>query len=79
MPMDSVTDEHVEKIMKEYVETQYELAILLETPLHIMWIRELDAFDKEYDAYKAKRMTLAKPSTTSKSTSSSTSKSKAKK
>ena len=79
MPMDSVTDEHVAKIMREYAETQYELAILLETPLHIMWIRELDAFDKEYDAYKAKRMYLAKPSTTSKSSSSTTSKSKTKK
>jgi len=78
MPMDSVTEEHVTKIMKELVDTQHELSVLLETSLHTMWIRELDAFDKEYDTYKVKRMSLVKPTTTSKS-SSSASKTKSKK
>jgi DNA topoisomerase-2 len=62
MPMDSVTDEHATKIMKECVDTQHELGVLLGTSLRDMWVRELDAFDKEYDAYKVKRAALLKPS-----------------
>jgi hypothetical protein len=63
MPMDSVTDEHATKIMKEHVDTEHELAVLLGTSLRDMWIRELDAFEKEYDAYRVKRAALLKPTT----------------
>ena len=61
MPMDSVTEEHAAKIMKECVDTQHDLAVLLGTSLRDMWLRELDAFEKEYEAYKVKRAALLKP------------------
>ena len=61
MPMDSVTDEHATKIMKEHVDTQHELAVLLGTSLRDMWIKELDVFEKEYDVYRTKRAALLKP------------------
>jgi DNA topoisomerase-2 len=61
MPMDSVTDEHATKIMKEHEDTQHELAILLGTSLRDMWVRELDSFEKEYDVYRTKRAALLKP------------------
>lgn len=62
MPMDSVTEEHVAKIMKEHTDTEQELALLLATPLRDIWMKELDAFDREYDTYKVKRALLMKPS-----------------
>lgn len=64
MPMDSVTEEHVAKIMKEHTDTEQELALLLATPLRDIWMKELDAFDREYDIYKVKRAVLMKPSAT---------------
>jgi DNA topoisomerase-2 len=80
MPMDSVTEEHAAKIMKEYTDTQHELTVLLGTSLRDMWIRELDIFDKEYDAYRVKRMSLLKPSETkAKASSGGASKMKSKK
>jgi DNA topoisomerase-2 len=78
MPMDSVTDEHATKIMKEHVDTQHALAVLLGTSLHDMWLRELEAFEKEYDMYRGKRETLLKPVTKS-SVNTSASKAKSKK
>jgi DNA topoisomerase-2 len=71
MPMDSVTEEHAAKIMKECVDTQHELAVLLGTSLRDMWLRELDAFEKEYEAYKVKRAALLKPATAAGKTSKS--------
>jgi len=78
MPMDSVTDEHATKIMKEHVDTQHALAVLLGTSLHDMWLRELEAFEKEYDMYRGKREALLKPVTKS-SVNTSASKAKSKK
>lgn len=61
MAMDSVTDEHATKIMKEHVDTQHELAVLMGTSLRDIWVRELDSFEKEYDIYRMKRAALLKP------------------
>jgi DNA topoisomerase-2 len=55
MPMDSVTEEHVAKIVKEKADTERELEVLLATTLEQMWMKELDAFVGEYAGYKAKR------------------------
>jgi len=48
MPMDSVTEENVEKILQEKAETERELAVLKQTTLEEMWLKELDVFEAEY-------------------------------
>ena len=55
MPMDSVTQENVEAIMKERDETERELANLRATTLEKMWIDELNLLEREYNSYKIKR------------------------
>lgn len=55
MPMDSVTEEHVAKIMKEKEETEQALEVLVGTTLERMWQNDLDLFETEYDKYLAKR------------------------
>ena len=55
MPMDSVTQENVEQILKEKDQCEKDLAVLLATTLEKMWYSELEAFEKEYSTYKAKR------------------------
>jgi len=57
MPMDSVTQENVQNILKEKEETEKLLADLAATTLEKMWSRELDDFEKEYGNYKRKRET----------------------
>jgi len=55
MPMDSVTEEHVARILKEKSDTELELETLIATTVNQMWLKELDMFEKEYDSYKKKR------------------------
>ena len=55
MPMDSVTQENVEAIMKEKTDTEAELAVLKATTLEAMWSTELAVLDTQYDLYKQKR------------------------
>ena len=47
MPMDSVTEENVAKLMKEFEENQQHLNKLQKTTKHQMWIEDLDALVKE--------------------------------
>jgi len=47
MPMDSVTEEHVAKIVQEKVDTERELEILLATTVEQIWLRELEQFDRD--------------------------------
>ena len=63
MTMDSVTSENVDKIMKDRADTEEELRILQATTERAMWLRELLAFETDYDAYCAKRADLQSPST----------------
>jgi DNA topoisomerase-2 len=58
MPMDSVTTENVEQIVKEKADTEKELNILKSTSLEKMWHDELKSFEKEYDKYKTYREKL---------------------
>jgi DNA topoisomerase-2 len=55
MPMDSVTQENVEQIMKEKANTETELNVLKKTTLEKMWLSELDTLKLEYGKYKLKR------------------------
>jgi len=55
MPMDSVTQENVQSILKEKEETEKELNILTATTLEKMWLSELDEFEREYGLYKKRR------------------------
>jgi len=55
MPMDSVTQENVDKALKEKADTERELAALQATSLETMWLSELANLEKEYDVYKMKR------------------------
>jgi len=64
MPMDSVTQENVDKIMREREEAQSELDILRATSLTQLWLKDLDAFDAEYAKYKVYREKLQNPSAT---------------
>lgn len=47
MPMDSVTEENVGKLMKEFEENTQHLVKLQQTTKHQMWIEDLDALVKE--------------------------------
>ena len=55
MPMDSVTQENVDKIMKEKGEAEEELNVLKKTTLENMWLSELEILDNEYNTYQKKR------------------------
>ena len=55
MPMDSVTNENVEIILKEKENTEKELEALLSTTLSDMWLNELEILEKEYIKYKQLR------------------------
>jgi DNA topoisomerase II len=47
MPMDSVTEEHVAKIVQEKADTERELEALLGTTVEQIWLRELEQLDRE--------------------------------
>jgi DNA topoisomerase-2 len=48
MPMNSVTEENVAKILKEKADTENELAVLKATTLEQIWMKELDVFEAKY-------------------------------
>ena len=60
MPMDSVTQENVDKIMKEKGDAETDLDVLKKTTLEKMWLSELDTLKKEYQKYKALRESIQK-------------------
>ena len=55
MPMDSVTEENVEKLFKEHETKTTELQIIKMTTIHQMWSSELDELVKLYMEYKEGR------------------------
>jgi len=65
MPMDSVTQENVDKIMKDKSDAETELDVLQKTSLEKMWLSELDVLKKEYIKYKTLRETIQKGGTKS--------------
>jgi DNA topoisomerase-2 len=61
MPMDSVTKENVEAILKEKTDTEEALEILKSTSCETMWMRELTNFETEYTKYKMAREAIQNP------------------
>ena len=51
LPMNSVSRENVEKLLKEKNDVETNLVILQNTTIQDMWLKELDTFDKEYQLY----------------------------
>jgi len=61
MPMDSVTQENVDAIMKEKTDTEAALETLKATSCETMWMRELVNFEAEYGKYKLQREAIQNP------------------
>jgi DNA topoisomerase-2 len=68
MPMDSVTNENVDKLKKERDETMKDLEALTRTTLEQMWMRELDNLEVKYNQYKKIRENLQNAVTVKKTT-----------
>jgi len=66
MSMDSVTKENVDKILKDKADLEQELSVLQATTETTMWLRELQEFETEYDAYRVQRSAVASPAATNK-------------
>jgi DNA topoisomerase-2 len=56
MPMDSVSEENVEKINREHKDKSDELQRIKETTEKQMWLCELEYLEQEYIKYKAERI-----------------------
>jgi len=55
MPMDSVSEENVEKLLKDHEHKQAELAQIMATSVEQMWLQELTVLEQEYELYRAER------------------------
>jgi len=58
MPMDSVTQENVEKLLREQDNKQVELEKIKKTTIYEMWMSELETLKGEYLEYKENRERL---------------------
>lgn len=58
MPMDSVTEENVDRLNKERGNKQVELETVKSTTINKMWLSELEKLSEEYSAYKEERNRL---------------------
>jgi DNA topoisomerase-2 len=58
MPMDSVTDENVEKIFRSRGAKEVELETIKSTTINQFWCSELDSLREEYIIYKEERQRL---------------------
>jgi DNA topoisomerase-2 len=55
MPMDSVTEENVEKLYKEHGDKKVELEIVKTTTINKMWLNELETLKEQYIEYIEER------------------------
>jgi DNA topoisomerase-2 len=55
MPMDSVTEENVEKLYKERHNKEAELELITSTTINNMWLSELETLKEQYIEYKEER------------------------
>ena len=58
MPMDSVTEENVERLNKERGDKESELETIKSTTINKMWLNELDVLKEQYIEYKEERTRL---------------------
>jgi len=72
LPMDSVTEENIEKIMSERDRKNKELELLLNTTEHEIWVKELDTLRVEYLKIHEKIQQEEKAKTKSKSKTKTT-------
>lgn len=55
MPMDSVSEENVEKLLKEHQDKEDELDRIKATTIEEMWLSELEILENEYQEYQKER------------------------
>ena len=55
MPMDSVSEENVEKMLNEHKEKENELERIKSTTIEQMWLSELETLENEYKEYQKER------------------------
>ena len=55
MPMDSVSEENVEKLLKEKGDKEFELTVLKATSIEKMWLSELEELSTLYKDYQKQR------------------------
>ena len=55
MPMDSVSEENVEKLVAEHSSKSAELICIKNTTIQQMWLKELDILENEYKEYQKER------------------------
>ena len=55
MPMDSVTEENVERLNKEHSNKASELETVKSTSINEMWLNELKTLKEQYSEYKEER------------------------
>ena len=72
MPMDSVTEENVDKLLREQENKLVELENIKNTTIHNMWLNELEILKDEYLEYKENRERLMNGITSDNSTSKNT-------
>jgi DNA topoisomerase-2 len=58
MPMDSVTEENVERLNKEHGNKATELEVVKSTTINKMWLNELETLKEQYIEYKEERTRL---------------------
>ena len=61
MPMDSVSEENVNKLNREHRDKSDELARIKETSIQQMWLSELQELEHEYIKYRNDRSQIAAP------------------
>jgi DNA topoisomerase-2 len=66
MPMDSVTEENVDRLLKEKGNKEAELEIIKKTTINQMWLSELEALRTNYLEYKEERTRLMNGDTAAK-------------
>ena len=55
MPMDSVSEENVSKLLKDHIDKEHELNILIATTVEQMWLKELSDLEVVYGKYISER------------------------
>ena len=76
LPMDSVTEENIQRLENEQQNKQHELDIIKNTSIQNMWINELEKLETEYLKYREYRENLMKRDDTNKNTKKSKKKTK---
>jgi hypothetical protein len=58
MPMDSVSEENIKKILKEKENKELELSLLMKKSIQQIWLEELDTLKEKYIVFKQEKNTV---------------------